>query len=146
MLKHFDHVTIAVRDIAAARTFFETLGFEKDKDVVIQGKQMEDYMSVDGIQAEHMTLHLKGATPRMEVQLLRYIHPELAADPSIHNLARLGFNHICFAVDDLEAEVARIQQAGIELRSPVMDFHRRKLVFLSGPEDVTVELAQWVAP
>jgi len=24
-----------------------------------------------------------------------------------------------------------------------MDFHDRKLVFLVGPEDITVELAQW---
>jgi hypothetical protein len=25
----------------------------------------------------------------------------------------------------------------------MMDFHDRKLVFVYGPEDVTVELAQW---
>jgi hypothetical protein len=24
-----------------------------------------------------------------------------------------------------------------------MEFHNRKLVFLRGPEDITVELAQW---
>jgi hypothetical protein len=33
---------------------------------------------------------------------------------------------------------------GIELRNEIMEFHDRKLVFLSGPEGVTVELAQWL--
>jgi catechol 2,3-dioxygenase-like lactoylglutathione lyase family enzyme len=55
-------------------------------------------------------------------------------------------NHICFAVDDIEAEVARIEAAGFKTRNSVMDFHSRKLVFLDGPEGVTVELAQWDGP
>ncbi|MGB5834663.1 MAG: VOC family protein [Thiohalocapsa sp.] len=143
MLKHFDHVTIAVRDLDAAKQFFGALGFEEDKDVVIKGKQMEEYMSVKDIEAEHVTLVLKGASPRAEIQLLNYHHPHPPADPSITNLARLGFNHICFAVDDMDAEVARLKALGIQFRNEVMEFHHRKLVFLSGPEGVTVELAEW---
>jgi catechol 2,3-dioxygenase-like lactoylglutathione lyase family enzyme len=46
-------------------------------------------------------------------------------------------------VDDLEAEVARLTAEGVQLRNEVMDFHNRKLVFLLGPEGVTVELAEW---
>lgn len=37
MLKHFDHVTVAVRDLGAAKTFFAALGFEVDKEVVVMG-------------------------------------------------------------------------------------------------------------
>jgi len=40
MLKHFDHVTVAVTDPAAAIGFFALLGFELDKDVVIKGPVM----------------------------------------------------------------------------------------------------------
>lgn len=143
MLKHFDHVTVAVRDLEAAKTFFAALGFEMDKEVVVKGKQMEAYMNVPGIEAEHVTLVLKGAKPRAEVQLLCYHHPHPPADPSIPNLARLGFNHICFAVDDMDAEVKRLTALGIPFRNEVMEFNDRKLVFLSGPEGITVELAQW---
>jgi catechol 2,3-dioxygenase-like lactoylglutathione lyase family enzyme len=50
---------------------------------------------------------------------------------------------VCFAVDNLDAEIAKLKAAGIELRNRVMDFHNRKLVFLRGPEDITVELAEW---
>jgi hypothetical protein len=50
---------------------------------------------------------------------------------------------MCFAVTDLDAEVNRLTRLGVSLRSEVMDFHDRKLVFLSGPEGITVELAEW---
>jgi hypothetical protein len=39
--------------------------------------------------------------------------------------------------------VARLKAHGVQLRNEVMDFHNRKLVFLSGPEGVAVELAEW---
>jgi catechol 2,3-dioxygenase-like lactoylglutathione lyase family enzyme len=143
MVKHFDHVTVVVRDVEAAKKFFGLLGFEEDKSVVISGPQFAAYMGVDGIEAEHVTLVLADASPRTEVQLLKYRHPEPLADPAITNLTKLGFNHICFAVEDLGAEVAKLKANGVRLRNEVMDFHDRKLVFLSGPEGITVELAEW---
>ena len=100
-------------------------------------------MGVDGIEAEHVTLVLANVSPRTEVQLLKYRHPHSLPDPAIRDLTKLGYNHICFAVDDLEAEVARLKAKGVKLRNEVMEFHGRKLVFLSGPEGVTVELAEW---
>ncbi|HET8637418.1 MAG TPA: VOC family protein, partial [Acidobacteriaceae bacterium] len=93
--------------------------------------------------AEHVTLVLANVSPRTEVQLLKYHHPDPLPDPAIRNLTKLGFNHVCFAVDDLEAEVARLQAQGVQLRNEIMAFHDRKLVFLSGPEGITVELAEW---
>jgi catechol 2,3-dioxygenase-like lactoylglutathione lyase family enzyme len=145
MLRHFDHFTIVVREREPAIRFFGLLGFHLDKQVVITGERFSRYMGVAGIEADHITLVLAGATPRVEVQLLHYRHPEAIIDPNIANLAKLGFNHICFAVDDLDAEVARLTAAGVELRSDVLDFHSRKLAFLRGPEGITVELAQWEA-
>ncbi len=143
MVRNFDHVTIVVRDVEAAKRFFALLGFTQTKSVVISGKIMEDYMGVAGIEAEHVTLALDNVSPRTEVQLLRYHHPDVIADPSIAKLNKLGFNHICFAVDDLDVEVGKLKAAGGRLRNKVMQFHSRKLVFVYGPEDITVELAEW---
>jgi catechol 2,3-dioxygenase-like lactoylglutathione lyase family enzyme len=143
MIKHFDHITIVVRDVEAAKQFFGLLGFQEDKDVVIAGPQFAAYMGVDGIEAEHVTLALAGASPRTEVQLLKYRHPDPLSEPAVGNLTKLGFNHVCFAVDDLKAEVARLKAKGVQLRNEIMEFHDRKLVFLAGPEGVTVELAEW---
>ena len=143
MIKHFDHVTIVVRDVQAAKQFFGLLGFNEDKSVVIKGPQFSAYMGVGGIEAEHVTLVLANVSPRTEVQLLKYRHPEALPDPAIRNLTKLGFNHVCFAVDDLEAELAKLKTKGVQLRNDVMEFHDRKLVFLSGPEGITVDLAEW---
>ena len=143
MLRNFDHVTIAVRDVAAAKRFFGLLGFREEKTVLISGEKFARYMGVEGIEAEHITLVHESATPRLEVQVLRYLHPEPRVDPNAARLDRLGFNHVCFAVDDVEAEVRRLVAGGVSVRNEVMEFHDRKLVFLIGPEDITVELAQW---
>jgi catechol 2,3-dioxygenase-like lactoylglutathione lyase family enzyme len=141
MVKSFDHVTVVVRDIEAAKRFFGLLGFRELRSVVISGKVMEDYMGVAGIEADHVTLAIED--PHAEVQLLHYRHPDAIVDANISKLNKLGFNHICFSVDDLDAEVARLTAAGVKLRNRVMDFQDRRLVFLRGPEDITVELAQW---
>ena len=144
MVRNVDHVTIAVRDAAAGLKFFALLGFREDKLVVIAGSPFDAYMDVPGIEAEHRTLVLENSNPRFEIQLLTYRQPTVHADAAAGDLARTGFNHICFAVDDLDAEVARLTAAGVKLRNQVMLFHDRKLVFLAGPEGVVVELAQWV--
>ena len=92
-----------------------------------------------------MTLVLVGAHPRTEVQLLRYLRPEPISDPNIRELNKLGFNHVCFAVDNIGEALRRIREAGIEARNEIMDFYGRKLVFLQGPEGITVELSEWHA-
>ena len=140
---HFDHLTIVVRDVERAKAFFAVLGFKEAMSVVIAGEPFASYMGVPGIEAEHVTLVLENATPRTEIQLLRYRHPDPLSDPHIRDLYKLGMNHVCFAVDDIEAEVAKFRAGGFKTRNEIMDFHSRKLVFLDGPEGVTVELSQW---
>ncbi len=143
MINRFDHVTVVVKDVDQAKAFLALLGFEEDRSVVISGRQFADYMGVEGIEAEHVTLALANASPRLEVQLLRYRRPDPLPDPHIDRLDKIGFNHICFAVDDIEAEVAKMRAHGVQTRNAIMDFHQRKLVFLAGPEGITVELSEW---
>ncbi len=143
MITHFDHVTVAVRDLDAAIRFFGLLGFEVDKSVVIAGEPFATYMGVPDIEADHVTLAVPGMTPRFEMQILRYRAPRAQLDPVISRLDKLGFNHICFAVDDAQATVDRLKAEGVEVRAELTAFHNRRLFFLTGPEGITVELAQW---
>ena len=142
-LRHFDHVTVAVRDLDGARRFFALLGFREERAVVIAGPPFDGYMGVSGIEADHVTLVHETAAPRLEIQLLRYRRPEAYAGNDPTRLDALGYNHVCFAVDDVDAELARLAAHGITPQSGVLDFHDRKLVFLTGPEGITVELAEW---
>ncbi len=87
------------------------------------------------ITADHVTLVLTGAVPRCEVQLLMYRSPNGVSNPLIEDLHAIGYNHVCFAVENLEDELARMQAAGIKTRNDMLNFHGRKLVFLEGLED-----------
>jgi catechol 2,3-dioxygenase-like lactoylglutathione lyase family enzyme len=140
----FDHVTIAVVDLEEAERFFALVGFEKTAATTVSGDTMSRYMGIPDWKADHVTLTLRGAATHQEVQLLRFQNPPLTADRDERNLARLGFNHVCFAVEDLDATLAYLADKGVQARSQIMDFHDRRLVFLVGPGDVTVELAEWV--
>ncbi len=143
MVRRFDHLTIAVRDLDRARRFFALLGFKEAISVVISGEPFASYMGLPEIEADHVTLVLENAIPRTEIQLLHYRHPNSIDDPYVRDLHKIGFNHICFATDDLDAELRKMRDNGFEARSKILDFHSRRLVFLDGPEGVVVELSQW---
>jgi len=144
MIENVDHVTIVVRDVDETKKFFALLGFVDGMSDVISGPKFSNYMGVENIEAEHQTLVLADASPRFEIQLLKYRRPDALPNPSIATLRELGFNHICFRVDDLDAEVAKLEANGVKRRNEVMQFHGRKLVYLVGPEDITVELSEWI--
>ncbi|MEM7225612.1 MAG: VOC family protein [Pseudomonadota bacterium] len=142
MVRNPDHVTIVVKDLDGAKAFFALLGFEEGLTTVISGPVMDAYMGIPGIEAEHVTLVLKDCTPHFDIQLLKYRNPESANDPKVRDLSRVGFNHLCFRSDDIEADVARLKAAGVTFRNEMMDFRGLKLVFFEGPEGITLELAQ----
>ncbi len=113
---------------------------------MISGPVLSNYMDIPDLEADHITLVLKGHTPRFEIQLLHYRNPQPHVEPHPENLCRTGYNHLCFAVKDLDEILAKLQAAGFKARSDVMEFNDRKLVFISGPEQITIELAQWTKP
>jgi catechol 2,3-dioxygenase-like lactoylglutathione lyase family enzyme len=139
----FDHMTVVVTDLDKARRFFGLLGFAERLSVVARGEEIARYMGIEGWEADHVTLALEGATVHQEVQLLRFHHPAPVPDEGAGTLTRVGFNHVCFRVDDLDTTLAHLAGHGITPRNDVMDFHDRRLVFLDGP-GIVVELAQWL--
>jgi catechol 2,3-dioxygenase-like lactoylglutathione lyase family enzyme len=139
----FDHITLVVTNIEEAERFLGVLGFERDKAVVVSGEVMAEYMGIPEWESDHVTLVLRGAPVRQEVQLLRFHHPAVEIDERSGYLARSGFNHVCFRTDDLDETLKRFAAIGHNPRNAVMDFHDRRLVFLDGPAGVVVELAEW---
>jgi catechol 2,3-dioxygenase-like lactoylglutathione lyase family enzyme len=139
----FDHMTIVVTDLEEAERFLSVLGFARDKAVVASGETLAAFMGIPGWESDHVTLVLRGAPERQEIQLLRFHHPVVEIDDRSGYLARSGFNHVCFRVDDLDDTLGRFAVLGHTPRNTVMDFHDRRLVFLDGPAGVVVELAEW---
>ena len=110
----------------------------------ISGATMDAYMGIPGMEADHVTLAdpRRRAAPGGAAPAL----PEADASSSTARRATSpapGFNHVCFRVEDLDATVAEFEAAGFPTRNQSMDFHDRKLVFLVGPANTVIELAQW---
>lgn len=143
MIKNIDHVTIAVTQLEEAKKFFSLFGFKEMISVVISGEKIAKYMRIPDIKADHVTLVHENSSPRFEIQLLRFHHPAAHSDPNIAILNKIGYNHICFAVDNIDEEIKRLKQNGVQFINEVMDFHSRRLVYLAGPDGITIELAEW---
>jgi catechol 2,3-dioxygenase-like lactoylglutathione lyase family enzyme len=100
-------------------------------------------MGMPRMKAQHITLVLEGADPHFEIQLLEF-DPTPGTDPGAHptNQRQLGFNHLAFRVDDIEAATAHLVANGVTVLSDEMDYISRKLRLFEGPEGITIELVQ----
>ena len=143
MILNPDHVTIAVADASTAIEFFALLGFRKDHVATIDGGIPARYMGMPRMKARHITLVLEGSKPHFEIQLLEF-EPLSGTDPGAHptNLRKLGFNHLAFRVDDIEATTAHLVANSVVMLSDEMDYIGRKLRLFEGPEGITFELVQ----
>ena len=55
----------------------------------------------------------------------------------------IGINHFGFALADLRTMLAVLEAKGVRQRGEMLEFPHRKLVFLEGPEGITIELSEW---
>jgi catechol 2,3-dioxygenase-like lactoylglutathione lyase family enzyme len=108
-----------VADAGPAIAFFALLGFRKGHVATIDG-----------------------ADPHFEIQLLEF-DPPSGTDPGAHptNLRKLGFNHLAFRVDDIEATTAQLVANGVTVLSDEMDYISRKLRLSRVPR-ASIELVQ----
>jgi catechol 2,3-dioxygenase-like lactoylglutathione lyase family enzyme len=61
----------------------------------------------------------------------------------VAELNRLGLEHFGFAVEDLEAELDRLERDGIRIVLPFTEVAGgTRLAYIEGPDDVLIELVQ----
>jgi catechol 2,3-dioxygenase-like lactoylglutathione lyase family enzyme len=70
--------------------------------------------------------------------------PEGTSDErAVAKLNRLGLEHFGFAVEDLEADLERLEGAGIRIVLPLTEVvGGTRLAYIEGPDDVLIELVQ----
>lgn len=62
---------------------------------------------------------------------------------AVAELNRLGLEHFGFDVDDIDADIARLQAAGIRVVLPITEVAGgTRLAYIEGPDDVLIELVQ----
>jgi catechol 2,3-dioxygenase-like lactoylglutathione lyase family enzyme len=70
--------------------------------------------------------------------------PEGTSDErAVAELNRLGLEHFGFNVEDLEAELGRLERANIRIVLPLTEVGGgTRLAYIEGPDDVLIELVQ----
>jgi catechol 2,3-dioxygenase-like lactoylglutathione lyase family enzyme len=70
--------------------------------------------------------------------------PEGTSDErAVAELNRLGLEHFGFDVEDLEADLERLEGAGIRIVLPLTEVvGGTRLAYIEGPDDVLIELVQ----
>jgi catechol 2,3-dioxygenase-like lactoylglutathione lyase family enzyme len=124
------HLGLVVSDLARSTAFYEALGFRITSDLSAEdGSRAIRFLSLGAFQLELFWY----AEP---------LEPRPAAAPA--GRGRLGFRHLALRTDDLEGALAELKSAGhapadLEIRVVPAGF---KLVFLSDPDGVEIELMQ----
>jgi catechol 2,3-dioxygenase-like lactoylglutathione lyase family enzyme len=140
-IQRMDHVGIVVDDLAAATAFFVELGFKLHGEGLIEDGWVDRVVGLDGIRVEFAMVEAPDGHGRLE--LIKF-HAPPSPDVDPHAPANTpGIRHLAFAVDDIDAVVARVQTHGAELVGAVENYRDvYRLCYVRGPEGIIVELAE----
>jgi catechol 2,3-dioxygenase-like lactoylglutathione lyase family enzyme len=112
MIVGIHHTALTVSDMERSLAFYCTLfGLEVQSDREVERDYVEQITGIPG--AHQRLVHLWGYGQRVE--LIEYKAPPGAQRARL--LQDAGSTHICFVSDDLDAEVERLQAAGVTFRS-----------------------------
>lgn len=133
MILRVEHIGIAVKDRAAAGKLFESL--------LNRPSYKTEEVEREGVVTEFFQ------TGESKIELLEATNPSSPIAKFIEKKGE-GIHHIAFEVDNIEAEMKRLKEAGFELLSdvPKSGADNKKIVFLhpKSTGGVLVELCQSV--
>lgn len=131
---HYLHTMIRVTNLEDTLRFFcEGLGMrEVSRKESEKGRFTLVFLAADG---DHVSANGdRPAQPQIE---LTYNW-----DPEIYTGGR-NFGHLAFAVDDIYATCAHLQEMGVTINRPPRDGH---MAFIRTPDEISIELLQKGAP
>jgi catechol 2,3-dioxygenase-like lactoylglutathione lyase family enzyme len=138
------HIGVVVDDLAAAIAFFVELGLELDGETTVEGQWVDRVVGLGNVRADIAVLRTPDGHGQLE--LSKFHTPAAVGTEPNAPANTLGIRHILFAVDDIEAVLARLQAHGAELvgeLAPYQDIYR--LCYVRGPAGIIVELAERIS-
>jgi len=130
LIKHLEHIGIAVRSLDEALPVWRALGLEVGRREEVPGQKVR-------------TAFLSAGEPSIEL-----LEPTSDDSPIAGFLAKRGpgIHHLCFAVENLETMLDELARAGYRLihRSPVPGAGGKKVAFLhpEAGQGVLIELSE----
>jgi catechol 2,3-dioxygenase-like lactoylglutathione lyase family enzyme len=141
-LLRMDNVLLVVDDLEAAVAFFAALGLEIEGSATVEGRSVDRLVALEGVKSEIVMMRTPDGHGRLELDKF-HIPPAVRAEPEDAPVNALGIRRIMFAVDDLDAVLARLRTHGGELVGEVVQYEESdRLCYVRGPDGIMVALAE----
>ena len=136
-----DHVGIVVDDLPGTIEFFAELGLVLLGEWSGGGRSVERIVGLEGVRTDAAMMQTPDGNGRLE--LIKFQSPSRQDDNGHAPANTPGIRHIAFAVEDIEAVVARLAAHGSELVGELVNHEDSYwLCYVRGPEGIIVELAE----
>lgn len=138
-LKRMDNVLIVVDDLEVVKAFFIELGLKLEDETTIEGPLVGRLIGLKDVRA---TLAMLRTPDGQGIELDKFHTPSsIRFGPVDAPVNTLGIRRIMFAVDDIDAVVARLCAHGAQLIGEMQYEDSYRLAYIRGPEGIVVALA-----
>lgn len=141
-LKRMDNILIVVDDLEVVKNFFLELGLELEGETVVEGPSVDRLIGLQGVRATLVFLRTPDGQGRIELD--KFHTPQaVRSGPPNPAVNELGLRRIMFAVEGLDALIARLLAHGGALVGEVVQYEDAyKLAYIRGPEGIIVALSE----
>lgn len=139
-VKRMDNVLVVVEDLEAAKAFFLELGLTLEGETTVEGPDVGKLIGLKDVRA---TIAMLRTSDGQGIELDKFHTPaavRLGAGNAPVNA--LGYRRVMFAVEGLDAVVARMRAHGAEVIGEMQYGNAYKLAYIRGPEGLIVALAE----
>jgi catechol 2,3-dioxygenase-like lactoylglutathione lyase family enzyme len=139
-IKRMDNVLIVVDDLEAVKAFFIELGLTLEGESTVEGPMVGRLIGLKDVRA---TLAMMRTPDGQGIELDKFHTPNaIRFGPVDAPVNTLGLRRIMFAVDDIDAVVARLREHGAGIIGEMQYGDAYRLAYIRGPEGIIVALAE----
>jgi catechol 2,3-dioxygenase-like lactoylglutathione lyase family enzyme len=136
-----DNVGVVVDDLGAAVAFFIELGLELEGEATVEGQWVDRVVGLENVRSDIAMVRTPDGHSRLE--LTKFHTPEAVRAQPNTSVNTLGLRRLMFAVDDIEAVLARLLAHGAELIGELERYEDSYLLcYVRGPEGIIIALAE----
>jgi catechol 2,3-dioxygenase-like lactoylglutathione lyase family enzyme len=141
-IQRMHNILIVVDDLEAAKAFFVELGLELEGETTVEGPSVDSLIGLEDVRATLVSMRTPDGHGRIELD--KFHTPDaIRFGPVDAPVNTLGIGRIMFAVEDIDAVIARLLAHGAELIGEVVQYgDTYRLGYIRGPEGIIIGLSE----
>jgi catechol 2,3-dioxygenase-like lactoylglutathione lyase family enzyme len=136
-----DNVLIVVEDLEAVKTFFLALGLKLEGEQTVEGPEVGQLIGLKDVRATLAMLRTPDGHGGIELDKFHTPKP-VRSGPVDAPVNTMGLRRVMFAVDDIDAVLARMRTHGAKVIGEMRYGDTYRLAYVRGPEGIIVGLAE----